>query len=77
MTTNTILLTMNDQHISNAICYQGKSVPCSDELNLYSLTFDDFSLTTDTMMLAAVSMFLDLGLVKRFNIEKEVNGTTR
>jgi hypothetical protein len=42
-------------------------------MNLYSLTFDDFSLESDDMMLAAVSMFLDLGLVKKFNIEKEVS----
>jgi hypothetical protein len=42
-------------------------------LNLYSLTFDDFSLESDEMLLAAVSMFLDLGLVKKFNIEKEVS----
>jgi hypothetical protein len=48
-------------------------VPCADELNLYSLTFDDFSLESDEMLLAAVSMFLDLGLVKKFNIEKEVS----
>jgi dual 3',5'-cyclic-AMP and -GMP phosphodiesterase 11 len=41
-------------------------------LNLYSLTFDDFSLESDEMLLGAVSMFLDLGLVKKFSIEKEV-----
>ncbi|KAJ9586234.1 hypothetical protein L9F63_020143, partial [Diploptera punctata] len=46
-------------------------VPCADQLNLYSLAFDDFSLDNDEMLLAAVSMFLDLGLVKRFNIERE------
>jgi hypothetical protein len=28
------------------------------------------------MLLAAVSMFLDLGLVKKFNIEKEVSFIT-
>ncbi|PNF20000.1 hypothetical protein B7P43_G08644 [Cryptotermes secundus] len=48
-----------------------RPVPCADELNLYSLTFDDFSLESDEMLLAAVSMFLDLGLVKKFSIEKE------
>lgn len=44
---------------------------CADELNLYSLTFDDFSLEPDEMVRGAVAMFLQLGLVKRFVIEKE------
>ena len=48
-------------------------VPAADSLNLYSLTFDDFSLNDDEMLMAAVSMFLELGLVKTFNIEKEVS----
>ncbi|XP_075221410.1 dual 3',5'-cyclic-AMP and -GMP phosphodiesterase 11A-like [Lycorma delicatula] len=48
-----------------------KPVPGADELNLYSLSFDDFSLSQDEMLLAAVSMFLELGLVKKFNIERE------
>lgn len=51
---------------------QEQQVPGADELNLYSLAFDDFSLNENEMLLAAVSMFLELGLVKRFNIEKEV-----
>jgi hypothetical protein len=55
---------------------QDRPVPCADELNLYSLTFDDFCLDNDEMLLAAVSMFLDLGLVKKFNIEKEVGFIT-
>jgi len=52
---------------------QGMPVPAADSLNLYSLTFDDFSLNDDEMLMAAVSMFLELGLVKTFNIEKEVS----
>lgn len=44
---------------------------CADELNFYSLTFDDFSLEPDEMVRGAVAMFLQLGLVKRFQIEKE------
>jgi len=48
-------------------------VPAADSLNLYSLAFDDFSLNDDEMLMAAVSMFLELGLVKTFNIEKEVS----
>ncbi|KAK6635447.1 hypothetical protein RUM44_000698 [Polyplax serrata] len=47
-----------------------KPVVCADDLNLYSLNFDDFSLEPDEMVLGAVSMFLQLGLVKRFVIEK-------
>ncbi|XP_015367889.1 PREDICTED: dual 3',5'-cyclic-AMP and -GMP phosphodiesterase 11A-like [Diuraphis noxia] len=49
----------------------GMPVPAADSLNLYSLAFDDFSLNDDEMLMAAVSMFLELGLVKTFNIEKE------
>ena len=48
-------------------------MPAADELNLYSLTFDDFSLSEDEMILASVSMFLELGLVKKFNIDREVS----
>lgn len=48
-------------------------VPAVDSLNLFSLAFDDFSLNDDEMLMAAVSMFLELGLVKTFNIEKEVS----
>lgn len=47
-------------------------MPAADEWNLYSLAFDDFSLNSDEMILASVSMFLELGLVKKFNIEREV-----
>uniref|UniRef100_T1HBJ9 PDEase domain-containing protein n=3 Tax=Triatominae TaxID=70999 RepID=T1HBJ9_RHOPR len=46
-------------------------MPAADELNLYSLSFDDFSLTDEEMILASVSMFIELGLVKKFNIELE------
>lgn len=52
---------------------QSMPVPAADSLNLYSLAFDDFSLNDDEMLMAAVSMFLELGLVKTFNIEKEVS----
>ena len=48
-------------------------MPACDEWNLYSLSFDDFSLNEDQMILASVSMFLELGLVNKFNIEVEVN----
>ncbi|XP_066902713.1 dual 3',5'-cyclic-AMP and -GMP phosphodiesterase 11A [Halyomorpha halys] len=46
-------------------------VPACDEWNLYSLSFEDFALNEDQMILASVSMFLELGLVKKFNIELE------
>ncbi|XP_014253887.1 dual 3',5'-cyclic-AMP and -GMP phosphodiesterase 11A-like [Cimex lectularius] len=46
-------------------------VPAADELNLYSLSFDDFSLSDNEMLLASVSMFIELGLVKKFNIDRE------
>ncbi|XP_063227530.1 dual 3',5'-cyclic-AMP and -GMP phosphodiesterase 11A-like [Bacillus rossius redtenbacheri] len=48
-----------------------RAVPSADEANLYSLSFDDFSLADDDMVLAAVSMFLELGLVQRFAVDKE------
>ncbi|XP_065216930.1 dual 3',5'-cyclic-AMP and -GMP phosphodiesterase 11A-like isoform X2 [Planococcus citri] len=46
-------------------------VPCADELNLYSLSFDDFSLNEDEMLLASVTMFIELGLVSKFSIDKK------
>lgn len=52
-------------------------MPAADSLNLFSLAFDDFSLNDDEMLMAAVSMFLELGLVKTFNIEKEVSAPPR
>ncbi|KAF6200256.1 hypothetical protein GE061_006559 [Apolygus lucorum] len=48
-----------------------RTVPLPDELNLYSLSFDDFSLQEDEMILASVSMFVELGLVKKFMIERD------
>ncbi|CAG7819891.1 unnamed protein product [Allacma fusca] len=46
-----------------------KDVPSADDWNLCSLTFDDFSLETNEMVVAAVRMFLDLGLVARFKMD--------
>ena len=42
------------------------------ELKLGSLTFDDFSLSSDEMVLASVRMFRDLGLVSRLRINHQV-----
>lgn len=50
---------------------QDDPVACADELNLYSLAFDDFCLGPTEMVKGAVAMFLQLGLVRRFSIEKE------
>ncbi len=47
-------------------------MPNADEWNLYSLSFDDFSLDENEMLLAAVTMFTELGLVSKFNIDKKV-----
>lgn len=69
------IITKNCYYMMRIKCIfsQGMPVPAADSLNLYSLTFDDFSLNDDEMLMAAVSMFLELGLVKTFNIEKEVS----
>lgn len=47
-------------------------MPAPDELNLYSLAFDDFSLQEEEMVLASISMLVEMGLVKKFMIEKDV-----
>ncbi len=44
-------------------------MPSVDEWQLCSLSFDDFSLDRDEMVMAALRMFLDLGLVSRFKID--------
>ncbi|ODM99734.1 Dual 3',5'-cyclic-AMP and -GMP phosphodiesterase 11A, partial [Orchesella cincta] len=48
---------------------QGREVPSADEWHLCTLTFDDFSLDRDPMVVAAVRMFLDLGLVTKFKMD--------
>lgn len=48
-------------------------LPRVDELNLYSLTFDDFSLNEDEMLLATITMFTELGLINKFGIDKVVS----
>lgn len=62
----------NRLHVLQISVLQDTPMPAADELNLYSLSFDDFSLTDEEMILASVSMFIELGLVKKFNIELEV-----
>ncbi|XP_076322626.1 dual 3',5'-cyclic-AMP and -GMP phosphodiesterase 11A-like [Tachypleus tridentatus] len=41
-------------------------------LQLTSLKFDDFSLTSDEMIIASIQMFRDLGLLSRFKIDETV-----
>ncbi|XP_069951729.1 dual 3',5'-cyclic-AMP and -GMP phosphodiesterase 11A [Cherax quadricarinatus] len=48
---------------------QREVVPEANKWHLGSLTFDDFSLSQDQMVLAAVRMFSDLRLTSRFKIE--------
>ncbi|XP_071526785.1 dual 3',5'-cyclic-AMP and -GMP phosphodiesterase 11A-like [Panulirus ornatus] len=48
---------------------QREAAPEASKWNLGSLTFDDFSLSQDQMVLAAVRMFSDLRLTSRFKIE--------
>ncbi|CAL8109890.1 unnamed protein product [Orchesella dallaii] len=48
---------------------QGREVPSADEWHLCTLTFDDFSLDRDPMVVASVRMFLDLGLVTKFKMD--------
>ncbi|XP_042868518.1 dual 3',5'-cyclic-AMP and -GMP phosphodiesterase 11A-like isoform X2 [Penaeus japonicus] len=50
---------------------QREVIPEATTWNLGSLTFDDFSLTQDQMLLAAMRMFMDLRLVHRFKIESK------
>lgn len=47
-------------------------VAAADELNLYSPSFGDFYLSEDQLVLATVGMFLELGLVKIFNVKNGV-----
>ena len=46
--------------------------PTSEELNLYSFTFDDFSLSADEMLMASIRMFKDSGFIEAFHIDYEV-----
>lgn len=52
--------------------FQKTDIPSTNEWNLCSLGFDDFSLDQTQMVVASVRMFLDLGLVSKFKMEYEV-----
>ena len=47
-------------------------MPSADELRLCRLDFDDFSLGSDDMLLAAVRIFRDSRLINSFNIDYDV-----
>ncbi|XP_064594996.1 dual 3',5'-cyclic-AMP and -GMP phosphodiesterase 11A-like isoform X2 [Liolophura sinensis] len=46
-------------------------VPEANHWNLKSLTFNDFSLNRDEMVLAGIRIFQDLGLIRRYKIDYE------
>ena len=48
-------------------------VPKSRDYSLTSLTFDDLVLSEDQTILCTVRMFMDCGLMEKFNIESKVN----
>lgn len=58
---------------SYSLSPQREVIPEASKWNLGSLTFDDFSLSQDQMVLAAVRMFSDLRLTSRFKIEYKVS----
>jgi len=55
------------------VCVQGREIPSVVELKLSRLDFDDFSLDSDDMLLAAIRIFHDTHLVHSFNIQHDVH----
>jgi len=47
-------------------------VPSAGELRLYQCDFDDFSLESDDMLLAAIRIFHDARLISSFSIDYDV-----
>ena len=47
-------------------------MPSAGELRLCRLDFDDFSLESDDMLMAAIRIFHDTGLINAFNIDYDV-----
>uniref|UniRef100_A0A8C4QCD2 Phosphodiesterase n=1 Tax=Eptatretus burgeri TaxID=7764 RepID=A0A8C4QCD2_EPTBU len=47
------------------------NIPLACELGIQDLIFDDFSLDDDTMITAALRMFIDLGAMQRFKMDFE------
>ena len=50
-------------------------MPKPDEWRLNQLTFNDFSLGPDEMVMAGIRIFKDLGLMKSFRIDYDVGFT--
>lgn len=51
---------------------QAVVVPSAEQFNLHSFRFDDFNLSDDETLLAAVAMFKELNLVNTFKIDYKV-----
>lgn len=55
---------------------QNMAVPPAAEWHIDSPEFNDFSLDNDQMVLAAVRIFQETGLIKTFKIDYEVQTNT-
>ncbi|XP_077175732.1 dual 3',5'-cyclic-AMP and -GMP phosphodiesterase 11A isoform X2 [Paroedura picta] len=51
--------------------FKTASIPLVSELGIDNVHFDDFSLDVDTMITAALRMFMELGMVQKFKIDYE------
>ncbi|XP_034284240.1 dual 3',5'-cyclic-AMP and -GMP phosphodiesterase 11A isoform X2 [Pantherophis guttatus] len=51
--------------------FKTANIPLVSELGIDNVHFDDFSLDTDTMIAAALRMFMELGIVQKFRIDYE------
>ena len=59
------------------LVFQTQRIPESSEWRLTELDFNDFSLDKDQMMVAAVRIFHDLGLLKKLRLDTEVRFLTQ
>ncbi|XP_073663053.1 dual 3',5'-cyclic-AMP and -GMP phosphodiesterase 11A [Tursiops truncatus] len=51
--------------------FKAANIPLVSELAINDIHFDDFSLDVDTMITAALRMFMELGMVQKFKIDYE------
>ncbi|XP_039195288.1 dual 3',5'-cyclic-AMP and -GMP phosphodiesterase 11A isoform X3 [Crotalus tigris] len=51
--------------------FKTANIPLVSELGIDNVHFDDFSLDMDTMITAALRMFMELGIVQKFRIDYE------
>ena len=56
--------------------FQTKKIPMAMEWRLNDLTFNDFSLKSDEMVVASIRIFKDLGFMKHYKIELNVSMQT-